>query len=61
MVDDRPFTIIPLEVIGTGGEIGAIKKHPDETVIFELLGQLSGRLEELVSIVDPGGFDETTY
>jgi hypothetical protein len=59
MIDDRSCATVSFEVVGTGGEIGAVKQHPNQTITLKFVGQLARRLEELVAVVDSRGFDDT--
>ncbi|WP_158244676.1 hypothetical protein, partial [Pseudomonas sp. GP01-A4] len=60
MVDDAPVAIVPVQAIGTGGEVAAVEQHPNEAVGFEFVAQWLARLQELVAIVEPGWLDQAS-
>ena len=35
MIDYAPFFSVPFQIVGAGGEIAAIEKHPDQTVVLK--------------------------
>ena len=53
MVYDVPLAVIPFKVVGACGEVRAVKKHIDQTIVLEFFGKFSIRLKELISIIKP--------
>jgi hypothetical protein len=59
VIHQRPGFAIPFEAVSACREVAAVKKHPDQAVVFKFVGKWLGGLEKLIAVVDPSLFDDT--